>query len=232
MLMQTRLALFSSMILISSMAYAKNDPNTLVDPSDVFHDCSIPKNPKLIKLINEALEAERKGDLSKAIQIGKHVIEIEPNNECELNVIAGLYGLLENFDEEIVWARRALAANPRHWKAYINLGNAQSHLNKKSEAEISYQSAQRLASASPLPVYSLGVLAESQHKAQEAIEFYQKSIELDPKFENGYFNLAAMYGNTKRFSEAKEILQTLLKLNPNSDDAKAMLFQIEQELRK
>lgn len=67
MLMQTRLALFSSMILISSMAYAKNDPNTLVDPSDVFHDCSIPKNPRLIKLINEVLETEDKGDFRKAI---------------------------------------------------------------------------------------------------------------------------------------------------------------------
>ncbi len=55
-----------------------------------------------------------------------------------------------------------------------------------------------------------------------------KSVELDPRFENGYFNLAALYANLKKYDEAVAALHKVLEINPGADDAKAMLADIEK----
>jgi tetratricopeptide (TPR) repeat protein len=191
--------------------------------------CSDPKNPKVIEYVTQALQAENKNDLQAAIDANKKVLEIEPKNECALNTIAGLYGKMENFNLEILWAKRALESNPSFVNAYLNLGNAQGSIGNFSLAEQTYKKASELEPKNPLPIYSLGVMAEQQEKFSRAIDFYKRSIQIDPKFENGYFNLAAMYANVRKFAEAKSVLRELLTLNPNAQDAKDMLRQIERE---
>jgi tetratricopeptide (TPR) repeat protein len=149
-----------------------------------------------------------------------------------MNAIAGLYGKLGKFEEEIAWAKKAIATDETFYLAYINYGNAQTYLQRVQEAREAFEKARRLAPRDPLPVYRLGVLAEDQHKLSEATSFYEESVALDPKFENGYFNLAAMYANAKRFDEAVAALRKVLELNPQSTDAKAMLRQIEKERKR
>jgi tetratricopeptide (TPR) repeat protein len=116
-------------------------------------------------------------------------------------------------------------------KAYINLGSAQGSLGNLKEAEASFNKARELEPKNPLPIYSLGVLAEQQQRFQQALTFYQQSVEADPKFQDGYFNLAAMYADLKRFADAKATLKKLLQLNPNAQDAKEMLRQLERQKR-
>ncbi len=166
-------------------------------------DCSDPQDPMVISLVKQAAFSEAKQDVVGAIKLNKKILEIEPKNECALNTIAGLYGVMEDFEQEIIYAKLAIEANSKFANAYINLGNAQGTRGNLKEAEEAFSKAHELAPKSPLGVYSLGVLAEQQRKFSEATGFYQKSIEIDPKFENGYFNLAAMYANLKRFARSK-----------------------------
>jgi len=194
-------------------------------------DCSNPQNPTILGFVKQGLELEAKHDLEGAIETSKKVLAVEPNNECALNTIAGLYGVMGNFQQEVEWARRAIEANPRFMKAYINLGNAQGSLGNVKEAEAALTKARDLEPKNPLPIYSLGVLAEQQQRFQQALTFYQLSVKADPKFEDGYFNLAAMYADLKRIAEAKATLKKLLELNPNAQDAKEMLRQLERQKR-
>lgn len=219
--MKLRYLLAALIVLLSAAVVANAQTETSY--------CSKSQNPTIVALVKESLELEEKRDLEGAINANQEVLAIEPKNECALNTIAGLYGLMGEFEEEVVWAKRAIKANPKFAKAYINLGNAQSSLGNLIEAEAAFNKARELEPKSPLPTYSLGVLAEQQRKFQEAISFYQKSIEIDSKFEDGYFNLAAMYANLNRFTEAKATLKKLLEFNPNAQDAKDMLRQIERE---
>ena len=76
------------------------------------------------------------------------------------------------------------------------------------------------------------VIEEEQENFKKAVEFYRQSIEIDPKLENGYFNLAAMYAKLKQFDEAIAALKKLIELNPQAEDAKAMLREIEKDKRK
>lgn len=105
-------------------------------------------------------------------------------------------------------------------------------MGKSKESEAAFKHANLLEPGSPLPVYSLGVLAEQKKDYMTALSYYRQSVQLDPKFENGYFNLAACYANLKQFEKASDSLKTLLKLNPNAQDAAEMLRQVDLEMKK
>lgn len=190
------------------------------------------QNQEVAALLKEAFAREEAGDFRGAIGVYQKVLRLEPKDARAMNTIAGLYGKLGEFEEEIVWAKRAIAENPEFNLAYINYGNALASLGRVKEARAAFEKAVQLDPKEPLAVYSLGVLAEQQEDFKAALELYRKSIELDPKFENGYFNLAAAYANLRRFDEAITVLKKLLDLNPRAEDAKAMLADIEKVKKK
>lgn len=203
-------------MLVSSGAFANNI---------ITGTCENPSSPEIARLVKQELALEDNNEFEKALEIERKLSELEPQNECAANSMAGIYGKLGKFDEEIIWAKRAIGINPKFMKAYINQGNAQASLGNLNEARVSFTKAHELEPKNPLPVYSIGVLFENENKFEEAAKSYQSSIELDPNFENGYFNLAAMKANMGKFDEARSLLKKLLKINPNSVDAKNMMKQ-------
>src|SRR4051812_11609233 len=71
-------------------------------------------------LIKQALAREDAGDLRGAIEVYKRLLQLEPKDVRAMNTIAGLYGKLGDFEEEIGWAKKAIAENPQFQFAYIN----------------------------------------------------------------------------------------------------------------
>jgi len=184
---------------------------------------------RVAELVKRELLLESSHFWRSAIDVNMEILKLDPKNVHAMNIIAGLYGTLGDFQEEIVWARRALEIDPRFELAYINYGNALAALGRIQEAQAAFEKAGELAPKDPLPIYSLGVLAENQGKIEQALDLYKRCVALDERFENGYFNMAAMLANLKRFDEATAALNRLLEINPDARDAKQMLQQIENE---
>ena len=187
-------------------------------------------NPE--SLINAALEAEDRGDLSKAIELHKAVIALEPKNTKSLNAIAGLYGAQEKYKDEIYWANQAILADPANNKAFVNLGNAYAYLGEYAQAKSAYVKATTVNPKSALGFYSLGVLSEMMKNLKNAESYYLKATQVETNFEDAYFNLGALYANQGKFNEAIAALNTVIKINPSANDAKQMLKQIEQDTAK
>ena len=179
------------------------------------------------KLVAQAVLLEAANAPESAIAKYKEVLEIEPKDFETLTAIAGLYGLIGQPVEEVAWAQKAIDATPSYWKAYINLGNGYAMQEKYGPAVKAFATAAEIAPKEPLPLYSLGVVAENQREIKKALEFYNRSVELDPKFENGLFSAAAMYANLKHFAQAQALLQKILDMNPNAQDARIMLKRME-----
>jgi tetratricopeptide (TPR) repeat protein len=184
-------------------------------------------NPEVKRLARRSIAEEEAGDLRAAIETGKEALALHPRNECQLNAIAGLYGKLGDFEQEVTWARKALELRPSFALAHVNLGNAYASMGQGARAAEAFKEAAALAPKNPLPVYSLGVLAEKAGQMQEALELYRRSVAIDPTFANGHFNLAAAAAKLKRFDEARAALERVLQLEPKSEDARAMLKQID-----
>ena len=185
------------------------------------------KEQRIAELERQELRLEDSHNWRSAIDVSMEIIKLDPRNTAAINTIAGLHGNLGEFQEEIDWARKALDIDPQYGHAHINYGNGLAALGRSQEAQAAFEKAAELAPKDPLPVYSLGVLAESQGKYEQALGFYQRSVALDDRFENGYFNMAAMLANLKRFDEAAAALKKLLQLKPDAQGAREMLKQIE-----
>lgn len=184
---------------------------------------------RIQELMQREIALEEAGLWRSAIDMSKNILDLDPKNAAAMNTIAGLHGTLGEYQEEVTWALKALAIDPLFELAHVNHGNGLAALGRNEEARAAFNKAAELAPKDPLPVYSLGFLAENEGKLELALSYYERSVVLDARFENGYFNKAAALANLKRFDEAAATLKKLLEINPDLDDAKQMLQQIEKE---
>jgi len=192
--------------------------------------CYAQDSSKVKKLIEQALIYEQKGDIENAIKTHKKIFEINSNNYQSANSIAGLYGLNQNFPDEIIWAQKAIKIKQNFSMGYINLGNGYAGQGDLKKAGEYYDLAEKYDSLSPYPPYSLGVIEENKGNFKAAIIYYEKSVSRDSTFENGYFNLAAAYANIKDFKKANINILKVLELNPNAKDAQEMHEHIIKEI--
>ena len=183
-------------------------------------------------LIIQAEQFQQKGDLENAIKTSKEIMKLNPKSYEAANSIAGYYGLMGKFNDEIIWAEKSVTINPKFCPGYINLGNGYVGNGDYEKATLYFRKAKEADPASPFPPYSLGVMEENKENFQSAITYYEESVKLDKNFENGYYNLAAMYALTKDFEKANKNIQKVLELNPNAEDAKEMQQHILQEINQ
>jgi len=69
----------------------------------------------------------------------------------------------------------------------------------------------------------LGMALRKQGKWEAAIAEYKKALEVSPKDENLFFNMALAYGDGGKHPRAVEAIQKILKLNPNFHKSSAGL---------
>lgn len=184
---------------------------------------------RIEELVRRGILLEEAHLWRSAIDVSKEVLELDPKNVAAMNTIAGLHGTLGEYQEEVAWALKAIEVDPLFELAYINYGNGLAGLGRIEEAQTAFGKAVELAPQDPRPVYGLGALAESQGKIEQALSYYERAVALDKGFESGYFNMAAMLANLRRFEEAAATLKKLLEINPEAQDAKQMLQQIEND---
>jgi tetratricopeptide (TPR) repeat protein len=92
--------------------------------------------------------------------------------------------------------RNAIAADPAHVSAHINLGRLR-HVGKAlEEAEKLYRRAIELEPSHPTARFNLGVVLEDRGATGEAIEQYREAVRLDPRVADVHFNLARLYQQT------------------------------------
>lgn len=199
----------------------------------ILFQCSYgQENLQVEKLTKQALDFEQSGDIENAIATQKKILGIDTKNYKAANAIAGLYGLQGNADNEIIWAQKSIKINPKFSMGYINLGNGYSIKSEFENAIINYKKADELDPMSPLAPYSLGVIEENKGNFKAAVSYYEQSITRDKTFENGYFNLAAVYANLKDWDKANKNIQKVIDINPNATDAREMQRQILKEIAK
>ena len=82
----------------------------------------------------------------------------------------------------------------------------------------------------PAVYFNVGVLLLNQQKQPEAIQYFTKSVAVDPAYVDGYFQRGLAYLGQQKMAEAKADFQKVLELapgTPQADTAKAALGQIK-----
>jgi tetratricopeptide (TPR) repeat protein len=99
----------------------------------------------------------------------------------------------ENPVEAIDAYGEAVAADPYHGDAHVNLGRLLHAQGRLREAEAHYVAALVSCPTNATATFNLAVVLEDLGKDDDAMTRYREAIELDPECVDAYFNLARLY---------------------------------------
>ncbi len=112
---------------------------------------------------------------------------------------------------------RAVAADPTHLEAQINLGRLLHETNRLKEAEQAYRSAIKACGNDALLLYNFGVLLDDMDRKPEAVETYEAALLADPDLADCHYNLALLYEELNKQQQAIRHLAQYRRLIGKSD---------------
>jgi tetratricopeptide (TPR) repeat protein len=108
---------------------------------------------------------------------------------------------------------RALALDPRHASARVNLGRWLQADGHPAEAVSQYQVALAAHPRHPTAAFNLGTALEELGRRTEAIAAYRRALEADDGFADAHFNLARLYEQAGKRAAALRHLQAYKHLS-------------------
>jgi tetratricopeptide (TPR) repeat protein len=182
--------------------------------------------------VNEAKEALANGDAPRAAQLYRDAIENDPKS-AHLHYSLAL-ALERSGDHE--GERRALLSaielDPAFAAAHNQLGLVLLQAGQTSAGENELRTAISLSPHYSEAQNNLGVLYGQQGKDAQATQLFQGAIDSNPRYAQAYVNLAAILASQSRFGEAESTLKKAIEIEPDNPEARALLSQVERQLRK
>ena len=172
----------------------------------------------LKKKIQSAVDAYSSGELKKAENLSKKLIEANPKVVFLYNLLGLILSGQKKIDQAIKCYEKGIEIDPNFAMLYNNLGllyfNHKSNGNIK-KAENFYKKSIFLDKSIYEPHNNLGMLYSSINKFKESIASYKRAIELNPNHAVAYHNLGTAYVSLGEFEEAKNNFKNAIKLVPD-----------------
>ena len=111
---------------------------------------------------------------------------------------------LESDDAEAARAayERAIAADPSHLSAYVNLGRLLHEAGRLEDAERLYRRALAACGNDALLWYNLGVLLTDRDHKPEALQAYEQALRKNPRMADCHYNMALLCEALKKPKQA------------------------------
>ncbi|MGB3514239.1 MAG: glycosyltransferase 61 family protein [Microcoleaceae cyanobacterium] len=173
----------------------------------------------------QAFEYLAKGEYSQAINLYENCIEINPtikSNYWYLGLALLLQG--EEFAAKTVWLSAMTEATPDNFDIWMTElieileTTAIQYLNagKLQQAEKIYWQILEVNHTEAKTYYNLGNTIAYQGREEEAIECWEKAVELQPDFLAAYQSLASLFQRLREFQKAISYYLKMLEIQPNS----------------
>ncbi len=108
--------------------------------------------------------------------------------------------------------RRALAQDPAHAGANLNLGRLLHQAGDASAAEAHYRRALQARPGDAVALFDLGVALEDRGRLEESLSSYRKALEAEPGLADAHHNAARLCERLGRRAEAVRHLAALKRL--------------------
>jgi superkiller protein 3 len=144
-------------------------------------------------------------------------LETDPDNATLHDDVALLHAEAGHLDGTVEHFAQTVRVRPDSPAARYNLGNALFRQGRHAEAIESLRAALALRPDYALAHDGLGVALYAQGKIAEATEHYRRAVQLDPE-------------NTEARTHLVIALRRLLVINPNLEDIKKELTEIERHI--
>ena len=172
---------------------------------------------------NLGMIAAQEGRAGEAIQDFQRCLEISPDYATGLLNLGNLYRHQKQFAEAEQLLTRAREFEPENPEVNYSLGMMYAQQNQIQNAEQSFDSALKLRPDYADALNNYGVLLVREQRYAEAEDKFRSCIRSNPNFDQGYVNLARLYALLNEKDKARQVLQSLLRLQPEHAVAQQML---------
>ena len=167
-----------------------------------------------------AVKSHTEGKLQQAEYLYRKILEINPNNANALHLFGVIAHQMGRHEESIKYIKKAIKLNPNAAFYYGNLAMAYDSLGKEEESASNFIRALEIDpkyDKAYLAHYNLSVFYMDKRKINEAIEHYNKAIELNGDFFDAYWNRGLALLLLGRFKEGFEGYEYRFKKEDPSD---------------
>ena len=166
-------------------------------------------------LLAQAVYFQRRGNLAKAAELCELVIEIDPDNEIGLQLLAanlssrGLYSRAEYFFEQ------AVKVGVLNAEVFNNRGSNLRSLGRISDALVNFDKAIEIDATFATAHFNRGNALKQLGRFKEALLSYNKAIAFDPKYVEAYNNFGNLLRDCGRPGLSLEFYKTAINLRPS-----------------
>ena len=146
------------------------------------------ENPIAHAKFNQGLALHQKGNLSRAEQLYKEALSVQPDHFRALDLLGEIAWQLKRPECAIELIQKALRIDPNHPTSYNNLGNALKDLGRFEEAIASYNRAISLKPGFAEAYNNRGVALYELKRHDEALASYDRAILLNPNYAEAHNN--------------------------------------------
>lgn len=173
-----------------------------------------PKNtPALFQI--SAIYAER-GEMEKSNEHLDMVLAIEKDNVVALMRKGDNYFMAEDYEKAQTYYDRVLDISPKHEGAIRHKGKLLKQIGANDELKRHINTTLKVKPDSAYTVMLKAMEFANADDDENALEFFNRAISIDPSLDEAYFNKAGFLMLKKRYDEAIECYEKAFKINPES----------------
>jgi len=184
------------------------------DKIDVFNELS------------RAREIGMEGNAEEAIAVIKKIISQDPDISDAYFTLGNIYFRLNQFGTAITYFRQSLALKPDDIFAALNIANCYLKMGQSGEAEKFLLEFSRKGFPDSQIYFLLGNIKFFEQKYDEAINYYQECLNLNPDSASALNALGAVSTLRGELEKAETYLQRALQINPELTNANYNLAQV------
>lgn len=160
-------------------------------------------------------------DRGSAIKTYQQSLKLEPNRAATHRALGDIHYDAESYDEARQAYAQAVKLDPATGNRYA-LGQALLELGRHDEAEREFLKVRELAPRSSDGNFGLGLVYARQGLANDALDAFQRAIDLNPDFWFSYEEMGFVLVDQGELDQARELVNTLA---PEAPELAATLSQ-------
>ncbi len=197
----------------------------------VFANMDLYRDKKIIDLNKQFPEKDEVSD-SLIDELNEFVKRFPENSEAFYK-LGRAYLKKKSYDEAIDAFREAISLDNTSPDYFYNLGCAYFETKSFELALSEFKEAIRLENEFELAFYKAGCTFSELGKYHEAIPFFQNTIIINPSMIEAYIRLGGVYNLLEYFEEAIYVLEEVLSIDLENEEAKKSLikaFEIKKKI--
>lgn len=180
-----------------------------------------------VDLYQKGVEAARKNENERAVDLLKLAVEAHPNFPLALSEMGFIYLKLKRPEKAAEALAASLKLAPDDNGTLLAYGRALFDLRRPAEAEEQFRKALKKNAASPWAHFYLGMILLGRREFDTA-EGELKAAGSDGEIPMAHYYLGGLYWEMKQHKKAADELETYLKLAPSAPDATRLRTTIKE----